>query len=91
MYNIWMNGNISKFTFFMRLKNMLNEGKRPAVKQGMKIFLIIFMQKMNGYYNTCQKSFIAKWKDRLRYCKRLIAFSQKLQDWTTRIEGKQLK
>lgn len=27
VYNIWLNGNISKFTFFMRMKNVIYEGK----------------------------------------------------------------
>lgn len=40
---------------------------------------MIFMQKMNGYYNYCQKSYITKWRDRFRYCKKLQFFANKLE------------
>lgn len=33
IYNIWLNGSISKFAFLMRIKNCLNENKKQKVPQ----------------------------------------------------------
>ena len=71
IYNIWLNGNTSKFTFFMRIKNLVNESKKMKIKPEMKMFLLVLMQKLNGYYNHSQKHFINKWYVRHRHCKQL--------------------
>ncbi len=32
---------------------------------------MVMMQKMNNYYNNCQKGYITKWLNRHRYCRKL--------------------
>lgn len=32
IYNIWLNGNISKFTFLMRIKNFINDGRKQKIR-----------------------------------------------------------
>ena len=71
IYNIWLNGNISKFTFLMRIKNCINDVKKQKIRQELKVFLMVMMQKMNNYYNHCQKGYLTKWLERHRYCKKL--------------------
>lgn len=53
VYNIWLNGSTSKFTFFMRLKNMIYDGRKQKIRQELKVFLMVLMQKMGDYYKFC--------------------------------------
>ena len=85
IYNIWLNGNTSKFTFFMRIKNAIHQSKKMKVKPEMKVFLLVFMQKMNGYYNHCQKSFISKWHARHKHCKQLSYVAKSLDYWSNNL------
>ena len=78
IYNIWLNGNTSKFTFFMRIKNLVNESKKMKIKPEMKMFLLVLMQKLNGYYNHSQKHFISKWYVRHKHCKQLQLIARHL-------------
>lgn len=79
MYNILLNNKTSKFTFFMRVKNCVNESKKMKVKPELKIFLLCMMQRLNGYYNHCQKGFIGKWHQRFKYCKSLLSVAKHLE------------
>lgn len=62
----------------MRIKNMANQNKNEVIRQQLKVFLFIFMQRMNSYYNYCQKDALVKWKDRIKYCKKLVNFTKNL-------------
>lgn len=33
IYNIWLNGSTSKFTFLMRIKNVINNVKKQKISQ----------------------------------------------------------
>lgn len=41
IYNIWLQGNTSKFTFFMRLKNMVDGINKQKISKEMKNFVKI--------------------------------------------------
>ena len=71
VYNIWLTGTTSKFTFFMRLKNLIDENRNYKIKYEMKLFLMVFNQNINKYYNTCQKSIFKKWVDNSRRIKKI--------------------
>ncbi len=71
IYNIWLTGNTSKFTFFMRLKNLINDNKNYKIKYELKLFLMVFNEKMNKYYNHCQKSVMQKWASNTRRVKKI--------------------
>lgn len=87
IYNIWLNGNISKFTFFMRVKNLVNESKKMKIKPEMKMFLLVLTQKLNGYYNHSQKHFINKWYLRHRHCKQLQSIAKSLSHLEIKINN----
>lgn len=91
VYNIWLNGSTSKFTFFMRLKNMINDGRKQKIRQELKVFLMVLMQRMGDYYKFCQKGFIGKWLDRHRYCKKLSNLLHELSNKSKKIDTNNLK
>jgi len=71
VYNIWLTGATNKFTFFMRMKNLINENQNYKIKYELKLFLMIFNEKMNKYYNHNQKSILQKWIINTRRIKKI--------------------
>lgn len=71
IYNIWLKANVSKFVFFMRMKDCVNESKKHIIKHELKVFLLIFMQNMNKYYDYNQKYFLSQWRLNITRSKKL--------------------
>ncbi len=55
----------------MRLKNLINDNKNYKIKYELKLFLMVFNEKMNKYYNHCQKSVMQKWISNTRRIKKI--------------------
>ena len=57
----------------------------------MKVFLNVLSQRMNGYYNHCQKGFLNRWRDRFRYCKKLLHFANVLEVKVRKIDHENIR
>ena len=91
IYNIWLNGSTSKFTFFMRMKNLINEQKKMKIKPEMKMFLLVMMQKLNGYYNHSQKRVLNKWQSKNKFYKHLILLTKNLSQFENKVNSQMEK
>lgn len=64
----------------MRLKNLINENRNYKIKYELKLFLMVFNEKMNKYYNTSQKSILHKWVTNARRIKKIEKAFQMLSN-----------
>ena len=71
IYNIWLTGPTNKFTFFMRLKNLIQEERNYEIKYECKMFLTILAAKFNKYYSHCQKLVLQKWINKNRNLRKI--------------------
>lgn len=61
IYNIWLMGSVSKFTAFMRLKNIIDLNKKQKVSRPLKEFLKVLCQRFDHYQSHNQKHFLSQW------------------------------
>ncbi len=55
----------------MRMKNLIDENRNYKIKYELKLFLMVFNEKMNKYYNHGQKSMLQKWVANTRRIKKI--------------------
>lgn len=79
VYNIWLQGNTSKFTVFMRLKNMVDRVHKQQISKEMKHLIKTICEKFQHYESHCSKAILGRWIRNTRAIRKIDHMQASLQ------------
>ena len=71
VYNIWLQGNTNKFTFFMRLKNLASQMSKQEVSKELRNLVKVICEKYHKYEDHNKKNILSKWIENNRRLRKI--------------------
>lgn len=71
VYNIWLQGNTNKFTFFMRLKNLVDQMSKHKISRELKNFVKVVCEKYHKYEEYKKKTYLTRWIEKNRRLRKI--------------------
>lgn len=71
VYNIWLQGNTNKFTFFMRLKNLVDQINKQKISKELRNFVKVICDRYHKYEEHNKKHMLTKWIENNRRLRKI--------------------